>query len=150
MDELEYGPVELILAAFDGDQPDARVFDALTELAEADMIRVIDLAHISRTLDGEVAYTEVGESDTTIAAMDLVAGGLASDEDVADLGARLEPGTSAVLLVVELLWAKRLASRVLQAGGYVVDSVRVPAPIVNEVARAAEAVEERVVEEGVS
>jgi uncharacterized membrane protein len=137
MDDLEYGPVELILAAFEGDEPDPGVFDALAELAEAGTIRVIDLVHVSRSADGEVTYREVDESGIRNGAVDLVAGGLASHEDVTELGELLAPGTSAVLLVVELLYATQLASRVMRAGGYVVDSVRIPAPVVNEVALAA-------------
>jgi hypothetical protein len=135
MDDLEYGPVELILAAFEGDEPDPGVFDALAELAEAGTIRVIDLVHVSRSADGEVTYREVDESGIRNGAVDLVAGGLASHEDVTELGELLAPGT--VLLVVELLYATQLASRVMRAGGYVVDSVRIPAPVVNEVALAA-------------
>ncbi|MCK0111635.1 hypothetical protein MWU75_05730 [Ornithinimicrobium sp. F0845] len=35
---------------------------------------------------------------------------------------------------MELLWAKKLASRLMEADGFVVDSVRIPAPVVNFVA----------------
>ena len=69
--------------------------------------------------------------------------GARSEEDlfyvdhVQELGGRLPVGASALLLVVELVWARHLASRLLAAGGAVVDSVRIPAPVVNAVVEAA-------------
>ena len=112
MEDLEYGPVELLLAGFTGDKPSTGVLDALADLSDAGTIRVID----------------------------LVAGGLASEDDVAELGSRLPPGAAAMLVVLEHVWAKRLASRLLDADGFVVDAVRIPAPVVNLVAlEAAEA-----------
>ena len=137
MEDLEYGPVELVLAGFTGEQPSAGVLDALAELAEAGTIRVIDLVHVTRDEDGVVSFVELDESGIDIGVVDLVAGGLASQEDVVELGARLPVGAAAVLLVIEHVWAKHLASRLLEADGFVVDSVRIPAPVVNLVAMAA-------------
>ncbi|WP_413231621.1 DUF6325 family protein [Microbacterium sp. M28] len=48
--------------------------------------------------------------------MELVASGLVAHEDVEALADGLTPGSSALLLAVELLWAKHLASA-LAAGG---------------------------------
>ena len=137
MEDLEYGPVELLLAGFTGDKPSAGVLDALAELAEAGTIRVIDLVHVTRDEDGVVSFVELDESGIDIGVVDLVAGGLASQEDVVELGARLPVGAAAVLLVIEHVWAKHLASQLLEADGFVVDSVRIPAPVVNLVAMAA-------------
>lgn len=131
MQDLEFGPVEFVLAAFEGDRPDAGVIDAIASLVEAGTVRLIDLVHVSRDDDGVIRFVEIDEAGIGLGEIDLAAAGLASHEDVEQLGGGLPPGTSAVLLVVELLWAKHLASQLAQAGGYVVDSVRIPAPIVN-------------------
>ena len=140
MEDLEYGPVELLLAGFTGDKPSTGVLDALAELSDAGTIRVIDLVHVTRDEDGVVAFAEINESGIEVGAIDLVAGGLASEDDVAELGSRLPPGAAAMLVVLEHVWAKRLASRLLDADGFVVDAVRIPAPVVNLVAlEAAEA-----------
>ena len=138
MADLEFGPVEFVLAAFSGDQPDPGVIEAITELVEAGTVRIIDLLHVSKSDDGVIRFAEIDEAGIEIGEIDLAAAGLAAEEDVEHLGGGLPAGTSALLLVVELLWAKHLASRVAQAGGFVVDSVRIPAPIVN--AAVAEAV----------
>lgn len=131
MADLQFGPVEFVLAAFSGDEPDAGVLEAIGELVDAGTVRLIDLVHVSRSRDGVIRFAEIDESGIELGELDLAAAGLASQEDVEHLGGGLAPGSSAVLLVVELLWAKHLASRVARAGGIVVDSVRIPAPIVN-------------------
>lgn len=147
MDDLSYGPVELILAAFDGEEPNAGVLDALADLADAGTIRLIDLVHVSRDDEGIVAFAELDERGIGHGAIDLAAAGLASADDVQELGSQLAPGSSALLLVVELLWAKQLASRLVEADGFVVDWTRIPAPVVNLVATEAAALGSR---EGVS
>ncbi len=146
MDTLEYGPVEMVLAAFEGSNPSAGVLDALAELNQSGTIRVIDLAFVSRADDGALAFVEIEESGVDVGGLELVAAGLTAEEDLLELSSQMEPGTSALLIVVELLWAKTLASRLFDANGFVVDSVRIPAPIVNiavaEAEELAEALEE--------
>ncbi|WP_307852456.1 DUF6325 family protein [Glaciihabitans sp. dw_435] len=65
--------------------------------------------------------------------VELEASGLASDNDIHELAEELPLGTAAALLVVELLWAKNLANRIADAGGFVVHTDRIPAPLVNAV-----------------
>jgi Family of unknown function (DUF6325) len=143
MTDLEFGPVELVLAAFEGDRPKAGVLDAILDLADAGTVRLLDLVYVTRADTGEIDWVELDEAGIEIGEIDLAASGLASHEDLQELSSRLPLGTSALLLVVELTWAKHLASRLFEADGYVVDSVRIPAPVVNAVveeARAAGAV----------
>ncbi|UOQ90395.1 DUF6325 family protein [Agromyces endophyticus] len=132
MDDLEFGPVELVLAAYEGDAPDAGVIEAVLDLVEAGTVRLLDLVHVSRTEEG-VEFLELDESGITLGEIELAGVGLVGEEDVHELGGRLPVGASALLLVVELVWARHLASRLLAAGGAVVDSVRIPAPVVNAV-----------------
>lgn len=139
MEDLEFGPVELVLAAYVGDRPDPEIMDAIASLVEAGTVRLIDLVHVTRDDDGGVRYLEVDESSIEVGRIDLAAGGLASQEDIDELGGRLPTGTSALLLVVELLWAKHLASTLARAGGFVVDFERIPAPVVNAVVAGARA-----------
>ena len=133
MTDLEFGPVELVLAAFEGDRPKAGVLDAILDLADAGTVRLLDLVYVTRAETGEIEWIELDEAGIEIGEMDLAASGIASHEDLEELGGRLPLGTSALLLVVELTWAKHLASRLFEADGFVVDSVRIPAPVVNAV-----------------
>lgn len=137
MEDQQFGPVEVVLAQFTGDRPSGPVFDALQQLSDAGTIRLIDLVYVTKDESDVVGFAEVADVP-----MDLAAIGLLSGEDVDELGGALPPGTSALLLVVELLWAKNLASRLFEAGGAVVDSVRIPAPVVNLVAQEAARVQQ--------
>jgi hypothetical protein len=133
MTDLEFGPVELVLAAFEGDRPKAGVLDAILDLADAGTVRLLDLVYVTRAETGEIEWIELDEAGIEIGEIDLAASGIASHEDLEELSGRLPLGTSALLLVVELTWAKHLASSLLEADGFVVDSVRIPAPVVNAV-----------------
>ncbi len=133
MTDLEFGPVELVLAAFEGDRPKAGVLDAILDLAEAGTVRLLDLVYVTRAETGEIEWIELDEAGIEIGEIDLAASGIASHEDLEELSGRLPLGTSALLLVVELTWAKHLASKLFEADGFVVDSVRIPAPVVNAV-----------------
>lgn len=132
MEDLEFGPVELVLAAYDGDAPDAGVVEAVLDLVEAGTVRLLDLVHVARTADG-IEFLELDETGIEFGEIELAGEGLVGEDDVNELGGRLPVGGSALLLVVELVWARHLASRLLAAGGVVVDSVRIPAPVVNAV-----------------
>jgi hypothetical protein len=133
MTDLEFGPVELVLAAFEGDRPKAGVLDAILDLADAGTVRLLDLVYVTRAETGEIDWIELDEAGIEIGEIDLAASGIASHEDLEELSGRLPLGTSALLLVVELTWAKHLASKLFEADGFVVDSVRIPAPVVNAV-----------------
>ena len=135
MTDFEFGPVELILAAFDGDEPNADVIGAVMDLVDAGTVRVLDLLFVSRSEAGELASMEIEEAPASfgLGAVELSASGMAGTDDLEELAENLAPGTSAILLVVELIWARELASRLAEAGGFVVDSLRIPAPVVNAV-----------------
>ena len=62
-------------------------------------------------------------------ALDLA--GLAGQDDILFLAENLQPGSSAAILVIELLWAKAFASALYDAGGAVIAREGIPAPIVN-------------------
>ena len=117
MTDLEFGPVELVLAAFEGDTPKAGVLEAILDLADAGTVRLLDLVYVTRSEDGVIDWVELDEAGIELGEIDLAASGLASHEDLEELSGRLPLGTSALLLVVELTWAKHLASRLLEADG---------------------------------
>ncbi|MHA7984205.1 DUF6325 family protein [Rathayibacter sp. CAU 1779] len=141
MSDLEYGPVEFVLVGFSGEAPDPGVVEAIRELIHDGAVRVIDAILVSKSVAGDVETVEVEDASDAYGLEDaeLDLSGLAADEDIAYFAEALEPGASAELLVVELLWAKKLASRLAASGGAVLASERIPAPIVNEVVSLARA-----------
>ncbi len=135
MAEFTYGPVELILVGFEGERPGPEIVSAFEEVVDAGAVRLLDLLFVTKSPEGDLTVLELDEAGEQIGVGDLVleATGLASLDDVEELAAEIPAGSSAALLVIELLWAKNLASKLAGNGGTVVSSERIPAPVVNEV-----------------
>jgi hypothetical protein len=135
MAEFEYGPAEFIVAQFDNDRPSPGVVQAILDLVESGTVRLLDLLFVTRHADGGIDIVELEEigDEIGMAGISLDAGGLAGAEDVDSIAELIEPGTTGAILVIEHLWARELASKFFQAGGLVVHSERIPAPVVNAV-----------------
>lgn len=142
-DELEeMGPIDYILVEWPGRQPTGEAAPHLVDLVERGIIRILDLAFITKAEDGSVAgleISELGEEVEELKVFEGASSGLLSDEDTAEAAAALEPGTSAALLVFENRWAAPFASAVRRSGGQLVASGRIP---VQAVLAALEAVDE--------
>jgi Family of unknown function (DUF6325) len=135
MADFEYGPVELFLIGFDGERPGPDVVAAIVELAESGTVQFLDLIFVTRALDGEVTVLELDElsDDIGLVGFELLELGLAGEQDVEGFADAVAPGTSAAILVVEHVWAREFAQALYRAGGAVLVSERIPAPVINEV-----------------
>ena len=79
--------------------------------------------------NGEVAGIEISEVADQVEELKVFEGassGLVSDDDVAEAGEALEPGTSAALLIYENRWAGPFAAAVRRSGGQLVANGRIP------------------------
>jgi dihydroorotase-like cyclic amidohydrolase len=125
----EMGPIDYLVIEWPGRQPTGEAAPHLVDLVERGLIRVLDLAFITKDEDGSVAGVEISEVGDQVAEMKVFEGassGLLSDDDVAEAGDVLEPGTSAALLVYENRWAAPLAAALRRSGGQLVASGRIP------------------------
>jgi hypothetical protein len=131
MTTFDYGPIEFYAIGFDGDRPGPGVLRAIDDLVVSGTVNVLDLVFVRRGPEGDLEVLELSDTidDGGVPALDLA--GLASEEDIADLAADVAPGTSAAILVVELLWAKAFAGALFDAGGAVLARQTIPAPLVN-------------------
>jgi Family of unknown function (DUF6325) len=135
----EIGPVQLVSLDFGpGANFEGRIADELAELVKQGTIRILDLLFIARDTDSdEIVVVEHKGAES----MAGIAGALlgiefaegtekagASEEhsfgfaraDIDQMGAGLEPGGSAGLLMIEHVWARALRSAVRDAGGRMV------------------------------
>lgn len=133
MNDFRFGPAEFYLVGFEGDSPDSETFRALTDLVSSGVVRLLDFVVLTKTEDGEVEIRELDEDGDILSLGDLapIAAGIAGEEDVEDLAELVPPGHSAAIVVLELSFARELAQRLAAAGGQVLHSERVPAPVVN-------------------
>jgi hypothetical protein len=114
----------------------------LVDLVDRGLIRILDLAFITKGEDGSVAGLEIADVGGEVAELSVFEGaasGLLSDDDISEAGAALEPGTSAALLVFENTWAGPFAAAVRRSGGQLVASGRIPVQAVLAALDAAEA-----------
>ncbi|NEW38111.1 DUF1269 domain-containing protein [Nocardia cyriacigeorgica] len=124
----ELGPVELVVLSFPGTRIDSAVTTALAEVVDRGYVTVVDLIYLAMDDAGEVRQIEVDESLTDIGldGVTVDARGLVSDDDLDVVRAAMDPGTSAVVIVYEQTWARKLAGTVRDAGGEVALHVQIP------------------------
>jgi hypothetical protein len=138
-DEInEMGPIDYLIVEWPGRQPTGEAVPHLIDLVDGGLIRILDLAFITKAEDGSVAALEISDLGDEIAAFEGASSGLLGDDDVEEAGAALEPGTSAALFVFENRWAAPFAAAVRRSGGQLVASGRIP---VQDVLAALDAVE---------
>ena len=109
LDQL--GPVDYVVVGFPADKADfsGAMADELKKLMDSGTVRVLDLLMVTKDEDGTVAVAElrdhddsdVGELRSLEADLSLVL----ALEDVERVGADLEPGSAAAVLVWENTWA---------------------------------------------
>ena len=132
-DDFEYGPVQFLLIGFRGEQPNPQVVAAITDLIEADTIRLLDLLLVTHGADDTVTAVEIEDltDEYGFGSIELEASGVAAEADIQEFGAEIPLGTTAAFAFIELVWAKHLATKLAEAGGFVIHSDFIPAPIVN-------------------
>ena len=130
MTTFDYGPIEFYAIGFEGDRPGPAVLQAIDDLVASGTVNVLDLVFARRSPEGEIEVLELSDTiDDGAPALDLA--GLAGQDDILYLAENLEPGSSAAILVIELLWAKSFAAALYDAGGAVIAREGITAPIVN-------------------
>jgi hypothetical protein len=126
----ELGPVDWIVVEFPGSRFNGEIAPALNDLVERDLVRVLDLLVLKKEPDGALEAFELSDlSDGEIGDLrshEQELAMLLSEEDVASLGAAIEPGSSAAVLVWENKWAAPFGSAVRRSGGQLVASGRIP------------------------
>jgi len=137
------GPVDYVLLEFHDDHLTGRAAAAVLDLVDRGIVAIYDVVVVGKNAQGEVYTLDLAEAAAVVGDFAGLAGarsGLLADEDLADAGATMEPGTLAVLIVYENLWAIPFVAAALESGGELIASARIPAP---DVMASLEALEER-------
>ena len=124
------GPVDWVVVEFPGSKFKGEMAPILNDLVARGLIRILDLLVLKKDDDASLEAFELSDlDDGELGALRSYETGLAmvlSEQDVKDLAATIEPGSSAGVLVWENLWAAPFASAVRHAGGQLVASGRIP------------------------
>ncbi|MCB1271171.1 MAG: DUF6325 family protein [Microthrixaceae bacterium] len=130
-DEIdELGPVDYLVVEFPADRADfsGAMAEQLLALADAGTIRVLDLIVLRKDSDGGVeAYEmdDIPELDE-LRGLEADLAELLAEEDVENLAAAIDPGSTAAVLVWENAWAAPFASSIRHSGGQLVATGRIP------------------------
>lgn len=103
------GPVDCIAVEFPGGVVTGVGFRLVMKMVRAGAIRVLDLEFIAKDADGSVSRVALKDvvhgGDTDITVWDGAASGLLDEDDFAQVGAAIAPGSLAGILVYENAWA---------------------------------------------
>lgn len=141
---MSRGPMELVVAEFPGGVPGEALAPELRRLVDQDVIRIVDITFVRRHVDGTVSLLELSDhqGDPAYEALDTVVqavDGLIAEQDLTEIADELGPDTTAIVLLFEHTWAGTLRGILSSAGGEVVFTERIPAPVVEAVEAAAAA-----------
>ena len=97
-------------------------------MSNAGTIRVIDVLILTKNEDGSVDATELSDIDELgeLQAIEAQLAELLAEDDVVNLAAAMDPGSTAGVLIWENTWAAPFASAVRRSGGQLIANGRIP------------------------
>ena len=130
-EEIELGPIDYLIVEWPpGTEPTGEGLAHLVDLSERGLVRVIDLAFVTKEEDGTVKGIAVADLDAD-GKLDLVqfegaSSGVLGQDDYDQASAALEPGASAAILLYENRWAAPFATALRKSGAQLVANGRIP------------------------
>lgn len=143
MTEIEaMGPIDYVVIEWTDKQPTGEALPHLIDLVDRGIVRILDLAFITKDEEGnvaEVAIDELGQMSAEFASFEGASSGLLGDDDFAEAAIALEPGTSAAVLIWENRWAAPFAMALRNSGAQLVATGRIPIQALEAALEATEA-----------
>jgi hypothetical protein len=132
---MTYGPIDFIALEFPGNRFRGEILPELFELVDKGIIRIIDLVVIMKD-QGEVIVRELRELDAAHIAMfdplKAEVSQMITRGDIDLIAGQLAENSTAGILLIENLWAKRTMQAMLNADGRLVMFERIPHDVVEE------------------
>ena len=126
----DLGPVDYAIVEFPAGASNfsGEMAEELLALVDAGTIRVIDVLILTKDDDGVVEAAELSDVGDLgeMQALEAQLAELLAEEDVENLAAAMDPGTTAGVLIWENLWAAPFASAVRHSGGQLIADGRIP------------------------
>ena len=133
---MPLGPVEFLIVRFPGNEFRGEIVPAIHDLVESGTVRIVDLIFIIKDDEGNVGSIELADLEVSLVAEleGLVDGfdGMMTIDDVDELGAMLDPNSSALAVLFENTWAAPFAQAALNANGEVIFNERIPREVIDE------------------
>ena len=128
------GPVEIVTIGFREGTFDGSILDELAKVVSAGTITLIDGLFVHKTGEHSFEIAELSEDPDAGALVGIAArvDGLLTEDDVDSVADELAIGSAAAVLVFEHSWVIPLRDAIVNAGGELLDTVRIPGPVVDE------------------
>jgi hypothetical protein len=143
LDEL--GPVDYVIVEFPAGAANftGEMARELVALVDKGTIRVIDLIILVKNDDGSIDAMELEDVGDLgeLRTLEAELAELLAEEDVMNLAAAMDPGSTAGVIVYENLWAAPFASAARRAGGQLIANGRIPMQAIIAAIEADEALE---------
>jgi uncharacterized membrane protein len=141
----EFGPVQIMVVGFEETNFQGQVLDELKRLTDEGIVRLVDMAVVSKDADGEVAAVELtglsseesaelgalvgamiglgmdgeeGMEEGAIAGAEAAEGGFIGEDEVWSIADAIPVGTTAAVALIEHRWAIPLRDAIRSAGGF--------------------------------
>ena len=133
---MTFGPIDFIALEFPGNRFRGEILPDLFELADKEIIRIIDLVTITKDQDGQVTVRELRELDPGHIEMfnplKAEVNQMITESDIAMIAEKLADNSTAGILLIENLWAKKTQQAMADANGRLVMFERIPHDVVEE------------------
>jgi len=128
LDEL--GPIDYVVVEFPAGAANftGEMASELVKLVDAGTIRVVDILILTKNDDGTVDAMELSDIEELgeLQALEADLAELLAADDVVNLAAAIDPGSTAGVLIYENLWAAPFASAARRSGGQLIANGRIP------------------------
>jgi hypothetical protein len=126
----QLGPVDYLVVEFPAETSNftGEMTEELVSLVDRGLIRVIDVLILTKDADGEIEAMELSDLDQLgpLQTIEAELAELLAEDDVINLAASMEPGSTAGVLIWENLWAAPFASAARRSGGQLIANGRIP------------------------
>jgi len=133
---MTFGPIDFIALEFPGNRFKGEILPDLFELVDKGIIRIIDLVIIMKDQDGQVTVRELRELDPAhieiFSPLNAEVNQMITESDIDMIAEKLADNSTAGILLIENLWAKKTQQAMADANGRLVMFERIPHDVVEE------------------
>jgi hypothetical protein len=132
---MTFGPVDFIALEFPGNRFRGDILPDLLELVDKEIIRIIDLVIITKA-EGQISVRELRELDPAhieiVNPLKADVSQMITRSDIDLIAGQLADNSTAGLLLIENLWAKKTQQAMLDANSRLLMFERIPGAVVEE------------------
>ena len=133
---MSLGPIDFIALEFPGNRFKGEIVPNLLDLVEREVIRIYDLVIVTKYAEGKVEVRELQELDpaelSIVDPFKAEVSHMITELDIQAIAEKLDDNSTAALMLIENLWAKKTKQAMEDANGRLMMFERIPHDVVDE------------------